>query len=106
MDTQPVGNFIQHFLAKNGKVSLFLEQQAVDMWAETVGEFIAKHTQKITAKQGILYVTIPNAALRFEVLNSRSQIITISSRCGIGMFFIGGKRRARFCCFSTSFCIF
>ena len=75
MDTKPVGNFIQHFFAKNGKISLFLEQQAVDLWAETVGEFIAKHTQKVTAKQGVLYVTINNAALRFEVLGSRSQIV-------------------------------
>ena len=76
MNTQPVGNFIQHFFAKNGKISLFFEQQAVDLWPEAVGEFIAKHTQKVTAKQGVLYVTIPNAALRFEVLNSRTQIIT------------------------------
>ena len=75
MDTQPVGNFIQHFFAKNGKISLLLEQQAVDMWAEVVGEFIAKQTKKVTAKQGVLYVTINNAALRFEVLNSRSQIV-------------------------------
>jgi predicted nucleic acid-binding Zn ribbon protein len=76
MDTQPVGNFIQHFFAKNGKISLFLEQQAVELWAEAVGEFIAKHTQKITSKQSVLYVTINNAALRFEVLNSRSQIVS------------------------------
>ena len=76
MDTQPVGNFIQHFFAKNGKISLFLEQQAVELWPKTVGEFIAKHTKKVTAKQGVLYVTIPNAALRFEVLSSRTQIVT------------------------------
>jgi len=75
MNTQTVGNYIEHFFAKNGKISLLLEQQAVELWAQTVGEFIAKQTTKISAKQGVLYVTIPNAALRFEVLNSRSQII-------------------------------
>ena len=75
MDTQVIGNFIQQFFAKNGKISLFLEQQAVELWPQIVGEFIAKQTTKISAKQGVLYVTIPNAALRFEVLNSRSQII-------------------------------
>ena len=75
MDTQPVGSFIQHFFAKNGKISLFLEQQAVELWPDAVGEFIAKHTQKVAAKQGVLYVTIPNAALRFEVLSSRNQIV-------------------------------
>jgi len=76
MQNQPISNYIQHFFAKNGKISLFLEQQAVALWAQTVGEFIAQQTTKIAAKQGVLYVTIPNAALRFEVLNSRNQIIT------------------------------
>jgi len=76
MQVQPIGNFIQHFFAKNGKISLFLEQQAVELWPQAVGEFIAKQTTKISVKQGILYVIIPNAALRFEVLNSRSQIIS------------------------------
>jgi len=76
MNNQTIGDYIQHFFAKNGKISLFLEQQAVELWAQTVGDFIAKQTTKITAKQGVLYVTIPNAALRFEVLNSRNQIMT------------------------------
>jgi len=75
MKGQSITNIIQHFLAKNGKLPLFLEQQAVKLWNETVGSFIAKQTLKITVKKGILYVTIPNAALRFEVLNNRSQII-------------------------------
>ena len=75
MNTQPVGDCIQQFFEKNGKISLFLEQKAVEMWSVVVGEFIARETQKITAKRGVLYVTIPNAALRFEVLNSRSRII-------------------------------
>jgi hypothetical protein len=75
MNTQPVGNFIQQFFESNGKISLFLEQKAVEMWSLAVGEFVARETKKITAKQGVLYVTIPNAALRFEVINSRSQIV-------------------------------
>jgi len=75
MNNQAIGNYIQHFFAQNGKVSLFLEQQAVELWAQTVGGFIAKQTTKISVKRGVLYVTISNAALRFEVLNTRSQII-------------------------------
>ena len=76
MNTQFVGNFIQLFFAKNGKTSLFLEQQAVELWSQAVGEFIAKQTTKIIAKQGVLYVTIPNAALRFELMGTRNQIIS------------------------------
>ena len=75
MNTQPISNYIQHFFTQNGKTSLFLEQQAIALWAQAVGGFIAKQTAKISAKQGVLYVTIPNAALRFEVLSSRSQIV-------------------------------
>jgi predicted nucleic acid-binding Zn ribbon protein len=75
MNNQTIGNFIQQFFAKNGKISQFLEQQAVELWPETVGEFIAAQTKKISIKQGVLYVTIPIAALRFELMGSRSQIM-------------------------------
>jgi hypothetical protein len=74
MNNQVIGNYIQRFFAQNGKISLLLEQQAIELWAQTVGEFIAKQTTKISVKKGILYATIPNAALRFEVLSSRNQI--------------------------------
>jgi predicted nucleic acid-binding Zn ribbon protein len=74
-NNQTIGNYIQHFYAKNGKISLLLEQQAIDLWEETVGDFVAKHTKKVVAKQSVLFVTIPNASLRFEIMNSRSQII-------------------------------
>jgi len=80
---ETIGNFVQHFFTKNGKISLLLEQRAVELWKEIVGEFIAKQTTKIYAKQGVLYTTIPNAALRFEVLNNRSQIIAkINNKLG------------------------
>jgi len=75
MKDQNIGTFIQHFFYKNGKISLFFEQRAVELWAQVVGDFVAKQTTKINAKNGVLTVTIPNAALRFEVMNSRSQII-------------------------------
>jgi len=75
VNNQTIACAIQHFFAKNGKISLFLEQQAVELWHEMVGEFIAKQTAKISVKQGILYATIPNAALRFELMGSRNEII-------------------------------
>jgi hypothetical protein len=75
MKDQTIGNYIQQFFIQKGKISLFLEKQAVDLWPEVVGEFIAKQTTKISIKQGVIYATIPNAALRFEIMNSRSQII-------------------------------
>jgi len=76
MNNQTLGDAIQLFFAKNGKLSLLLEQQAIEHWREMVGEFIANQTTKISAKQGVIYVTIPNAALRFELMSRRSEIIT------------------------------
>lgn len=75
MNNQTIGTFIQNFYVKNGKFSIFLEQRAVELWSEVVGDFIAKQTTKITTKQSIIYATIPNAALRFEVMGRRSQIM-------------------------------
>jgi len=83
MSNQKIGNYIQEFFVKKGKFSLFLEQQAVHLWPEAVGEFVALQTAKISVQQGVLYVIIPNAALRFEVMNSRSQIIAkINNKLG------------------------
>jgi predicted nucleic acid-binding Zn ribbon protein len=75
-NNQTIGNYIQQFFAQKGKISLLLEQQAVELWAETVGNFVAQQTTKVSVYQGVLYATIPNAALRFEIMSSRNQIIT------------------------------
>ena len=72
---QFIGNYIQDYFSQNGKISLFFEKQAIELWAEIVGDFIAKQTSKISAKQGVIYITIPNAAIRFEVMNRRTQIV-------------------------------
>jgi hypothetical protein len=75
MNNQTIGSYIQQFLTQKGKISLFLEQQAVELWAETVGSFVSKQTTNVNVYRGILYATIPNAALRFEIMSSRNQII-------------------------------
>jgi len=84
MHPKTIGDFIQNFFTQKGKISLLLEQRAVDLWPEIVGGFVAKQTAQISVKQGVIYATIPNAALRFEIINSRSQIITkINEKLGI-----------------------
>jgi predicted nucleic acid-binding Zn ribbon protein len=75
MNDQTIGNCIQQFFEQKGKISMFLEKKAIELWAEIVGEFIAKQTTKVSTKKGVLYVDIPNAALRFEIINSRTQIM-------------------------------
>lgn len=75
MNENAISSLITNFLIKNNKSNLFLEQQAVTLWNQIVGEFIAKQTTKISVKNGVIYAIIPLAALRFEVMNCRSQII-------------------------------
>ena len=60
----------------------FLEKRAVESWDKVVGPLIAKYTQKVSSKNGILTIKVLNSALRFELMGMKSEIIRKSPCCG------------------------
>jgi len=75
MEEQRISDLIRQFVARNGKDELFQERKVLDLWPSVMGEYIAKNTGKVSIKQGVLYVKVLNAALRFELNASRSLIM-------------------------------
>ena len=68
-------DLINSFLDKNRKKELFSEQAILKVWNEEMGDFIVSHTKSLTIKNGVLGVKIMHAALKFELIGQRSQII-------------------------------
>ena len=54
------------------------------MWAEVVEPLVAQNTQCKDIKNGVLKVKVTNAALRFELLARKSEIIRqLNDRLGV-----------------------
>ena len=75
MSTVLIGDIVKQFLVKYGKNEQFLEKRAVESWDKVVGPLIAKYTQKVSSKNGILTIKVLNSALRFELMGMKSEII-------------------------------
>lgn len=75
MSQYNINELIQSFLSKNNKTTQFKERTVVDLWHQVMGDFIAKHTRSVSMKNGILYVSLTNASLRFELMGMRSALI-------------------------------
>lgn len=75
MEEQRISDLIRQFVASNGKDELFRERKVLSMWPSVMGDYIANNTSSVSIKQGVLYVKVLNASLRFELNTSRSLII-------------------------------
>lgn len=51
------------------------ELHASDMWSHVVGDYIASKTSRPVVRDGIMTVSVPNAAMRQELSMSRSAIV-------------------------------
>ena len=75
MEEQRINDLIRQFVASNGKDDLFRERKVLSIWPSVMGDYIANNTSSVSIKQGVLYVKVLNASLRFELNTSRSLII-------------------------------
>lgn len=56
------------------------ELKLLNGWPSVVGKVVNKHTVKIFYKQGKLYVTLDNAAMRHELHLARTRLIKSLNR--------------------------
>ena len=77
-------DLIKSFIEKNNKTMLYHEQNVIQLWQSEMGDFIVQHTKNVEFKQGILYVKLLNASLRFELMGRKSDIIAkLNQKTGI-----------------------
>lgn len=70
-----LNDLIFDFINKHGKQKMFAERNVMDKWPEYVGELCAKQSQCVSVKNSVLYVKVPNAALKFELSGRKSSIM-------------------------------
>ena len=75
MEEQRISDLIRQFVASNGKDELFRERKVLSIWPSVMGDYITNNTSSVSIKQGVLYVKVLNASLRFELNTSRSLIL-------------------------------
>jgi hypothetical protein len=75
MNEHSMNDLIHNFLSKNQKETLFKETKVVELWYNSMGNFIVQNTKSVKIKSGVLYVQIVNASLKFELMGRRTDII-------------------------------
>lgn len=66
---------IGQFVSQSGKQHLMDKQLLFNHWPEYVGNMCAQFSKCEDLRNGILYVRVQNAALKFELFGHKSQIL-------------------------------
>lgn len=81
---QLLKDLLQQFIDKSGRQRLYDERRVLSLWAEVVEPMVAQNTQCKDIKNAVLTVKVTNAALRFELLARKSEIIRcLNERIGV-----------------------
>lgn len=71
---KPIGELIRQFLREEGIETPLNEYRAVSCWGEVMGELVSRYTSDVSLRNGTLYVSLRNPALRQNLLMQRSII--------------------------------
>lgn len=66
---------VSQFVSKSGKQHLMSKQILFDRWPNYVGDICAQFSNCKELKNGVLFVKVNNAALKFELFGNKSKII-------------------------------
>lgn len=81
---QLLKDLLQQFIDKSGRQRLYDERRVLSLWTEVVEPVVTQNTQCKDIKNGVLTVKVTNAALRFELLARKSEIIRrLNDRLGV-----------------------
>ncbi|MBO4577182.1 MAG: DUF721 domain-containing protein [Paludibacteraceae bacterium] len=74
-EAQSLDSVIAEWIRMNDLEKPLLEHRVVEQWADILGSMIARYSQDIVVKDGMLRVRITNAALRQELFEQRFRLI-------------------------------
>ncbi len=75
VEPMTVGDIITKLLREDNIERQFDEQKVVYLWPEIVGQGINRYTVSRYVKNGVLYLHISSAALRNELMMSRTLLM-------------------------------
>ncbi|MBR6334069.1 MAG: DUF721 domain-containing protein [Bacteroidales bacterium] len=74
-NTHSVKELLQKFVQKNGKQQLYAERIVMENWPQYVGDACARYSTCQSVINGIMRVKVTNAALRFELMGQKTNIL-------------------------------
>jgi len=81
---QLLKDLLQQFVNKSGRKRLYDERRVLTIWPEVMEANIVQNTKCKDIKNGVLKVKVLNAALRFELMARKSDIIRqLNDRLGV-----------------------
>lgn len=72
---QSLKDLLQQFIDKSGKQALYDERRVLTLWNERMDTSIKNHCRCIDIQNGVLKVKVDTAALRFNLMARKSEII-------------------------------
>lgn len=66
-----VGQLLDEYFRNRQLGPAVMEGRAVELWAEVVGEYVARVTEDVYIRNGVLYVSFSSAAVRAEIFMRR-----------------------------------
>ena len=70
-----VGDLLEEYLRDRAMGPASMEGRAVELWAEVVGDYVARCTEDVYIRGGVLYVSFSSAAVRAEVFMRRRWLV-------------------------------
>lgn len=81
---QLLKDLLQQFVNKSGRKRLYDERRVLTIWPEAMEATVVQNTECKDIKNGVLKVKVLNAALRFELMARKSDIICqLNDRLGV-----------------------
>lgn len=66
-DPQSIGALFMEYFKKRQMAHGVIEGRAVELWADVVGEVVARYTEDVYIRTGVIYVTLSSSAVKQEV---------------------------------------
>ena len=75
--TEPVsvGQLLDEFFRDRPLGPASMEGRAVELWAEVAGEYVARCTEDVYIRGGVLYVSFSSASVRAEIFMRRKLMV-------------------------------
>jgi predicted nucleic acid-binding Zn ribbon protein len=76
----PLKEVIEEFLVTYRLKDKMYNAKALQAWESAVGEMVARHTQRISIRNRVLFVKVDSSVVRNELVYARKKIITTLNR--------------------------
>lgn len=71
----PISDLINSFMNDNQKQQQFWEQEAIRIFLRFIPPIFENNVTKVSVNNGILFVQVNNASLRFDLMTHHSDLI-------------------------------